>query len=422
MILSPLMYIWILTLLGSALFSGMEMAFISVDKLYYMVNQSETGWLKKIINRAYRQPRRFLSTLLLGNFVVLVLFSFFSLYLFYPLVVSLFDINPILSAALLIIAIYVVLILSGEIIPRVIMAQKPDIWVKILILPIYIFHLLFLPFTFLYEKISLFVLSVFGVKLQHIDDNAINKADINNYLKKGFEEMSDDTEVDSEVKILRNALEFSTMRVRDCMVPRADIVAITNNADKDALKALFIETGLSRILIFNEDIDNIVGYIHVWEMFNESDNWQQNITKVSFVPESMQAAELMNELMQQHKSMAVVFDEFGGTSGLVTIEDLVEEIFGEIDDEYDDQSKFVKQYSDNEYVLSGRVEIDTINEEYGIGIPESDDYSTIAGFILNYTQRFPNLYETIIIEQFEFKVLKVSARKIEVVKLIVHPE
>lgn len=422
MILSPLMYIWILTLLGSALFSGMEMAFISVDKLYYMVNQSETGWLKKIINRAYRQPRRFLSTLLLGNFVVLVLFSFFSLYLFYPLVVSLFDINPILSAALLIIAIYVVLILSGEIIPRVIMAQKPDIWVKILILPIYIFHLLFLPFTFLYEKISLFVLSVFGVKLQHIDDNAINKADINNYLKKGFEEMSDDTEVDSEVKILRNALEFSTMRVRDCMVPRADIVAITNNADKDALKALFIETGLSRILIFNEDIDNIVGYIHVWEMFNESDNWQQNITKVSFVPESMQAAELMNELMQQHKSMAVVFDEFGGTSGLVTIEDLVEEIFGEIDDEYDDQSKFVKQYSDNEYVLSGRVEIDTINEEYGIGIPESDDYSTIAGFILNYTQRFPNLYETIIIEQFEFNVLKVSARKIEVVKLIVHPE
>lgn len=422
MILSPLMYIWILTLLGSALFSGMEMAFISVDKLYYMVNQSETGWLKKIINRAYRQPRRFLSTLLLGNFVVLVLFSFFSLYLFYPLVVSLFDINPILSAALLIIAICVVLILSGEIIPRVIMAQKPDIWVKILILPIYIFHLLFLPFTFLYEKISLFVLSVFGVKLQHIDDNAINKADINNYLKKGFEEMSDDTEVDSEVKILRNALEFSTMRVRDCMVPRADIVAITNNADKDALKALFIETGLSRILIFNEDIDNIVGYIHVWEMFNESDNWQQNITKVSFVPESMQAAELMNELMQQHKSMAVVFDEFGGTSGLVTIEDLVEEIFGEIDDEYDDQSKFVKQYSDNEYVLSGRVEIDTINEEYGIGIPESDDYSTIAGFILNYTQRFPNLYETIIIEQFEFNVLKVSARKIEVVKLIVHPE
>ncbi len=422
MILSPLMYIWILTLLGSALFSGMEMAFISVDKLYYMVNQSETGWLKKIINRAYRQPRRFLSTLLLGNFVVLVLFSFFSLYLFYPLVVYLFDINPILSAALLIIAICVVLILSGEIIPRVIMAQKPDIWVKILILPTYFFHLLFLPFTFLYEKISLFVLSVFGVKLQHIDDNAINKADINNYLKKGFEEMSDDTEVDSEVKILRNALEFSTMRVRDCMVPRADIVAITNNADKDALKALFIETGLSRILIFNEDIDNIVGYIHVWEMFNESDNWQQNITKVSFVPESMQAAELMNELMQQHKSMAVVFDEFGGTSGLVTIEDLVEEIFGEIDDEYDDQSKFVKQYSDNEYVLSGRVEIDTINEEYGIGIPESDDYSTIAGFILNYTQRFPNLYETIIIEQFEFKVLKVSARKIEVVKLIVHPE
>ena len=230
--------------------------------------------------------------------------------------------------------------------------------------------------------------------------------------------MSNVTEMDSEVKIFRNAMDFSSMKLRDCMVPRADIIAVNIETDIETLKERFIETGISRILVFKDDIDDIAGYIHVWEIFTHPKDWTSKIASISFVPESMQASKLMSDLMQQRKSIAVVVDEFGGTSGIITMEDLVEEIFGEIEDEYDVKSKFVKQESNNEYVLSGRVEIDHLNEIYGLGIPESDNYSTVAGFLLHYTQKFPKTYETVIIGDYTFKILKVTDRKIEVVRLI----
>jgi len=208
--------------------------------------------------------------------------------------------------------------------------------------------------------------------------------------------------------------------VKDCMIPRADIIAVRNDTSTEILKEKFIETGLSRILVFEDNIDNIIGYIHIWELFNDPENWTKKITPLTFVPESMQAKKLMSDLMQQHKNMAVVVDEFGGTSGIVTLEDLVEEIFGDIYDEYDTKSRFMKKENDNEYVLSGRMEIDQVNEILGLDLPESDEYSTIAGMILHYAQRFPKTYETIDIGKFSFKILKVTARKIEVVRLMVN--
>ncbi len=417
---SPYIYWWIFALLGHALLSSMEMIFISTDKLYYMVSKSEEGWLHRIINRVYKQPRKFLSTLAFGNLAILVLFSYLSLILFHPIIDSYLVVEPIFNTIITTFAIFLMLTLTGEVLPRIVVARNPDFWIKLLIIPAYILHIVLLPFILFFDKVSLSLLSLFGMKFRHSDINLINRSDIDNYLRKGLEEISDSSDIDSEVKILRNALEFSAMRVRDCMVPRADIVAISEDATKDTLKELFVETGISRILVYKHDLDNIIGYIHVWEMFNESNLWQQRIAELSFVPESMQATNLMNELMLQHRSIAVVFDEFGGTSGVVTIEDLVEEIFGEIDDEYDDQSKFVKKYNDNEYVLSGRVEIDTLNEEFGLSVPESDQYSTIAGLLLHHTQRFPKLYETIIIDNLEFKIQKVTTRKIEVVKMQIH--
>lgn len=417
---SPYIYWWFFALLGHALLSSMEMIFISTDKLYYMVSKSEEGWLHRIINRVYKQPRKFLSTLAFGNLAILVLFSYLSLILFHPIIDSYLVVEPIFNTIITTFAIFLMLTLTGEVLPRIVVARNPDFWIKLLIIPAYILHILLLPFILFFDKVSLSLLSLFGMKFRHSDINLINRSDIDNYLRKGLEEISDSSDIDSEVKILRNALEFSAMRVRDCMVPRADIVAISEDATKDTLKELFVETGISRILVYKHDLDNIIGYIHVWEMFNESNLWQQRIAELSFVPESMQATDLMNELMLQHRSIAVVFDEFGGTSGVVTIEDLVEEIFGEIDDEYDDQSKFVKKYNDNEYVLSGRVEIDTLNEEFGLNVPESDQYSTIAGLLLHHTQRFPKLYETIIIDNLEFKIQKVTTRKIEVVKMQIH--
>jgi CBS domain containing-hemolysin-like protein len=242
--------------------------------------------------------------------------------------------------------------------------------------------------------------------------------DLDTFVKKNIDDPSRISEMDSEVKIFRNALDFSSMKLRDCMVPRADIVAVSIDTDIDTLKDKFIETGISRILVFKEDIDDIAGYIHMWEIFTNPKDWTKKIASISFVPESMQASKLMSELMLQRKSIAVVVDEFGGTSGIVTMEDLVEEIFGEIEDEYDIKSKFVKKESKGQYVLSGRVEIDHLNEVYGLEIPESDEYSTVAGYLLHHTQRFPKTYENVVIGDYNFKILKVTDRKIEVVRLI----
>lgn len=257
-------------------------------------------------------------------------------------------------------------------------------------------------------------------KFRNQDEIDLSRADFDSFVKKSMDEFTNESEDESEVKIFRNAIDFSSMKLRDCMVPRADIVAVSKDIDIEKLKEIFIETGLSRILVYKNDIDDIIGYIHMWEMFSDHKDWTTNIANISFVPESMQASRLMSDLMQQRKSIAVVVDEFGGTSGIITMEDLVEEIFGEIEDEYDVKSSFIKQESEKEYVLSGRVEIDHINEKYGLGIPEGDEYSTIAGYLLHHTQRFPKTYESIVIGNHTFKILKVTERKIEVVRLVVN--
>ena len=223
--------------------------------------------------------------------------------------------------------------------------------------------------------------------------------------------------MDTEVKIFQNALDFSNVRLRDCIVPRTEIVACDTSATMEELRSKFIETGLSKILVYNENIDDIIGYIHSSELFKNPEDWTQHIRSVSIVPETMAANKLMKLLMQEKKSLAVVVDEFGGTSGIVTLEDLVEEIFGEIEDEHDMKSHVAKKVSDNEYLLSGRMEIDTLNEMFGLDLPESDDYVTIAGFILHFYQKCPKLNETVQIDKYSFKIIKVTATKLELVRM-----
>ena len=410
---------WFILLFLSAFFSGMEVAFVSSDKLRFAMIQKNKGFYNLMLNTIYSHPRQFLSTLLLGNLLVLVGFMYLSLLIAFPYIKQNITQNTFLTFLLIILGATVVILFSGEFFPRAVLARKPNFWVQVLLIPAFFFYILLFPVVKIFSSFSKIVLELFGVKSDETNENALGRLELDSYVRKGFEEISDETEVDSEVKIFRNALDFSSMRVRDCMVPRADIVAINVDESIEKLKDLFIETGISRILVYGEDIDDIAGYIHVWEMFDVPPDWTKSIATVSFVPESMQANKLMNDLMQQRKSIAVVVDEFGGTSGVVTIEDLVEEIFGDIEDEYDSKSRFVKQESDNEYVLSGRVEIDTLNEDFGLDIPESESYSTVAGFLLHHTQRFPKTYETIIIDKYTFKILKVTARNFEVVRLIV---
>ncbi len=420
MSISGQLIFWIVLPVLSALFSGMEMAFLTSDKLQVALSKKDKGPMRFMLNFVFSHPRQFLSTLSFANLVVLALYVLLSWQIFTPPLMVATQGNSLLSSTIIVIGATVVILLTGEFLPRLLTANNPDLWAKIFIVPSFGFYILLYPFTRFFVNLSKAILSVLGVKSANTDGHVIGRVELNSYVKKGIEEMAENSDVESEVKIFKNALDFSQMRLRDCMVPRAEIVAINKDADIEKLKELFIETGISRILVYNEDMDDIVGYIHMWEMFNNPSEWNRHIASVLFVPESMQADKMLNDLMQQHKSIAVVVDEFGGTSGIVTIEDLVEEIFGEIEDEYDSQDRFVKQENENEFVLSGRVEIDMLNEEYALDLPESEDYSTVAGFLLHYAQRFPKTYETIVIGKYTFKILKVTVRKIEVVRLTIN--
>lgn len=417
MLISTQITWWVVFMLLSAFFSGMEVAFVTSDKLRYAVAKKSTGLFNYMLNTIYGHPRQFLTTLTIGNLIALILFVYFSVLLADHFVLNHFTGSILFTLLLVILFATVVILITGEFLPRALFKRNANIWVKILVLPAFIFYVLFYPIAKVFISISRNILKLFGVDSMKANEKSLGRTDLDTYVKQGIN-MADETDVDSEVKIFKNALDFSAMKIRDCMIPRADIVAVSEDADINTLKDKFIETGLSRILVYNDTIDNIVGYIHIWEIFNQPEEWTKKVAPLSFVPESMQANQMMSDLMQQRKSIAVVVDEFGGTSGIITMEDLVEEIFGEIEDEYDVKSKFVKKENDNEYVLSGRVEIDQLNENYDFDIPESDEYTTIAGYLLHHTQRFPKTYETIIIGKYTFKVLKVTARKIEVVKLI----
>ena len=249
--------------------------------------------------------------------------------------------------------------------------------------------------------------------------NLFGKDALDYFIQKSIQESPENAELETEMVLFQNALEFSNVRVRDCIVPRTEIVAVSTSTPLDELLSKFIETGLSKILVFNEDIDNIIGYIHSSEMFTKPIDWTKSIISLPFVPENMAANKLMKNMLEEKRNIAVVVDEFGGTSGVITLEDLVEEIFGEIEDEHDTRNFVVKQINENEYVVSGRAEIDQLNESFSLNIPETDDYQTIAGFILNHNQNFPKVNEIITISPYTFKIIKMSNTKIELVRLII---
>lgn len=408
---------WSAFLFLSLIFSGIEVAFVSSDKLRFAVTKKDKGFYNYMLNTLYSHPRQFLFTLTVAKVIVLAFFVYFTLliarYRLFPPLVS----NGWLLL-FVILGVTLLLLLTDELIPRALFTKNPGVWVRVFAPFAFFFYVLLYPIAKFFLALSRLTLSLFGIRPLRNEVEVYGRGELDAYVKKSIDDMSRVGEVDSEVKIFRNALDFTTTKLRDCMVPRPEIVAVSIDTDLETLKEKFIETGISRILVYKEDIDDIVGYIHMWEIFNNPGDWVDHVASLSFVPESMQANQLMSDLMQQRKSIAVVVDEFGGTSGIVTMEDLVEEIFGEIEDEYDVKSKFVKAEGENEYVMSGRVEIDYLNEQYGLEIPESDDYFTVAGYLLHHARRFPKTYETILIGEYTFKILKVTARKIEVVRLI----
>lgn len=411
---------WGGSLLLSILVSAIELSFVASGKIGYIVTHDQSRPNKFILDTIYGNFHRFQAALMLGRVLLLIIFVYWTIQLVNQFTVDL-QLNVYVKMILAILVASISLLLAIEILPRILIGKNATRWIKIFLLPAYLCYVLFFPFAVLFEGLSKAILRAVGVpSVDTVEDDNFYRVNFDTLVEKNGDDQANEVEVDSEVIIFRNALDFSSKKVKDCMIPRADIVAVSMDTSLDKLKELFIESGITRILVFKENLDNIVGYIHMWEIFNNPNEWTQNLAPTSFVPESMQANRLMNDLMQQRKSIAVVVDEFGGTSGIVTMEDLVEEIFGEIEDEYDVESKFVKQEGEHEFVMSGRVEIDHLNEYYHLDLDKADEYSTVAGYLLYHMQRFPKTYETVIIGKYTFKILKVTARKIEVVKLVLN--
>jgi CBS domain protein len=408
-------YISILLVL-SGFFSGTEIAYLSADRLRLKLDSKRGGIIGRTLDMLYRRPDRFITTLLVGNNIVLVIYGMVMTQLFAPILTPISN-NAVFQITVNSLLSTFIIVIFGEYLPKARNRMNPNQQMFRKALPSGFFHILLYPITLFSTGLSkLFMLLLPKEDVPGIEEHPkLTTLDLDNYLNtsQSGEGASD---LDTEVKIIKNAIDFSTTQVRDCMIPRNEIVGCEISTDADTLTSLFISTGLTKVIVYRENIDNVLGYIHSTEMFKGT-NWQDQVRTVVFVPESMNGQKLMGILMQRKKSIAIVIDELGGTSGLITLEDLVEEIFGNIEDEHDQNKIISKHNPDGSYTFSGRLEIDDANEQWGLSLPSSDEYITIAGFIINYLERIPMSGEQIIIDKLHFDIIKSTDTRIELVKL-----
>lgn len=406
----------IITMVLSAFFSGMEMAFVSSNRLLAEMDKDKNGIAQKCLDVFYHNPNGFVSTMLVGNNIVLVVYGIFFAQIFDATLFAPF--NPGTRVAFDTIFSTLVVLFTGEFLPKTLFKSSPNTLLRFFAPLAYFFYIILWPISRFATFLSRVFLRIIGMKVDDQDnDGSFTKVDLDDLVQSSIDNAKSDDEVEDEVKIFQNALDFPDTKVRDCMVPRTEINAVEDTCPVQELLQIFVESGNSKIIVYHDDIDHIIGYIHSSEMFRNKDNWQAHIRELPFVPETMAAHKLMRIFMQQKKSLGVVVDEFGGTSGIVSLEDIVEEIFGEIEDEHDNSKYIAKQISDNEYVLSARLEIDKVNEMFSLDLPESDDYMTVGGFILSEYQSFPKLNEVVSIGKYHFKVVKNTMTKIELVRL-----
>ena len=404
----------------SAFFSGMEIAFVSSNRMLAEMDREGNGIAKKIISKFYNHPNGFVSTMLVGNNIVLVVYGILVARLFDSTIFSSLDDGMKVTADTLLSTL--VILFTGEFLPKILFKNNANRLLSVFSVPAYLFYILLWPISRFSTLLSKCLLRIVGIRMEaEADDEGFSKVDLDYLVQSSIENAHSDEEINEEVKIFQNALDFSDCKVRDCMVPRTEVNAVdVNDCTVDELMQKFVESGNSKIIVYEGDIDHIIGYIHSSEMFRNRDNWRQCVCKMPFVPETMAAQKLMHIFLQQKKSLGVVVDEFGGTSGIVSLEDIVEEIFGDIEDEHDSTKYIATQVGDNEYMLSARLEIDKVNELFDLGLPESDDYMTVGGYILHEYQSFPKLNEVITIGRYEFRIIKSTMTKIELVKLKVN--
>jgi len=418
----PIIVTIIISVLFSAFFSGMEIAYVSSNKLRIELYRKNGSFNSKIISFLSRYPGQYIVTMLIGNNIALVIYGIFMAILLEPLIYTIteHDVNILI---LQIIISTLIILFTAEFLPKALFRINPNSFLITFAIPVLLFFVIFYPISKLTIYISNFILGTFfNVKTDEKQENIVfGKVDIDNLMSEKMAEQEIKKNNDLDFRIFQNALDFSDVKLRECIVPRTEIIAVKNNSGIEALQQKFIETGLSKILVFKESIDQIIGYIHMKDLFNNPDNIESNIIDVSIVPETMPANKLLEMFVKEKKNIAVVVDEFGGTSGIVTIEDILEEIFGEIEDEHDTLKLTEQKINEHEYIFSGRVEVDYLNEKYNFNLPKHDEYETLAGLILHFYESIPKPKERIIIELFEFRVLEVSETRIELVNLKIIP-
>lgn len=384
---------------------------------------NQSGLSQHCLKVFYANPNSFVSTMLVGNNIVLVVYGI----LFARIFDGLWQMAGISNDATLVmldsICSTLVILFTGEFLPKTLFKSNPNRLMSLLAPVAYLFYIVLWPISRFSTLLSRLFLRLLGVKMEEgNNDGTFTKVDLDDLVQSSIDNTPQGGEVDDEMKIFQNALDFPDLKVRDCMVPRTEINAVPYDCTADELQQKFVESGNSKILIYKEDIDHIVGYIHTLELFRAREKWHDHIRQMPFVPETMAAQKLMQIFLGQKKSIGVVVDEFGGTSGIVSLEDIVEEIFGDIEDEHDNTNYIAKQTADGDYILSGRLEIDKANELFNLGLPDSGEYKTISGLILHAYQSFPKLNEVVKVGKYHFKIVKKTMTKIEVVRLHVAEE
>lgn len=414
----------VITILFSAFFSGMEIAFVTANKLKIEVDKNKDFLPARILSKFVKKPSRFIGALLLGNNIALVIYGIYIARILEQPLRQLLPAGAGAEAMLLIAQTLVstlIILLFAEFLPKILFRINPNSTLSFFAIPVYLFYILFYPVIIFFIGLSELTLKyLFKVNITQ-PDYAFGVVDLDHFLSESTAGKPEESEDYQEIQMFQNARDLGNIKLRECMVPRNEIIALNQNESIDKLNELFIESGHSKVLIYQESIDNIIGYTHSYDLFRKPLSIKEITKPVMIVPETMPASTLLNKFMGERRSVALVVDEFGGTAGMLTIEDIIEEIFGEIDDEYDVEELAEKQIDENTYLFSGRLEIDYLNQKYRLDLPESDDYETLAGFIISFRESIPAENEEIRAGNFLFTIVRASETRIEEVLLKVNP-
>ncbi|MEW7290197.1 hemolysin family protein [Aquimarina sp. 2304DJ70-9] len=423
-------FVILISLILSAFFSGMEIAYVSSNKIHIEIEKKQGGFLANILTRLTKKPSKFIATMLVGNNIALVVYGFFMGELLMNLFLSsvpsglwlldyiLTDLNLLVQTLIS----TIIILITAEFLPKVFFQIYSNTLLKAFSFPAYVFYLIFSPISTFVIWVSDFVLKKFFKTDGDEVQLAFSKTELGDYISEQMETVEEHDEVDSEIQIFQNALDFSDVKSREVMIPRTEIVAVEKSQSIEEVSTLFIDTGLSKVIVFNGTIDDIVGYVHSFELFKKPKSLRSILLPVIFIPETMFVKDVLNLLTKKHKSIAVVIDEYGGTSGIITVEDIIEELFGEIEDEHDSVALIEEQLAEKHFRFSARLEVDYINEGYKLDLPEGENYETLGGMIVNHTEEIPQKGDEVIIDTFKIIIIETSNTKIEIVELMITSE